>query len=94
MLLVNPFMVEGDMIFRINDPSAVRPNETFVTMSAIIEHSEKKFRSFIQDRLLYRKVSICSPIHKNNSDLWQSRQTQLEKHRPVISDYKENMFCY
>ena len=87
-------MVEDNMIFRINDPSAVLPNETFVTMSAIIEDSKKKSRSFIQDRLLYQKVSICSPIHKNNFDLWQSRQTQLEKNPSVISDHKENMFCY
>ena len=84
-LPLNPFMVEDDMIFRINDPSAVLPNETFVTMSAIIEDGETQFRSFIQDRLLYQKVSICSPIHKNNFNLWQSRQTQLEKHRPLSS---------
>ena len=51
-LPVNPFMVEDDIIFRINDPSAVLPNETFVTMPAIIEDGEKQFRSFIQDRLL------------------------------------------
>ena len=69
-LPVNPFMVEDDMIFSINDPSAVLPNETFVTMSAITEDGQKQIRSFIQDRLLYQKVSICSPIHKNNFDLW------------------------
>ena len=69
-LPVNPFMAEDDMIFRINDPSAGLPNETFLTMSAIIEDGEKQFGSFIQDRLLYQKVSICSPIHKNNFDLW------------------------
>ena len=69
-LPVNPFMVEDDMIFRINDPSAVLPNETFVTMSAIIQDGEKQFRSFIQNRLLYQKVSVCSPIHKKNFDLW------------------------
>ena len=82
---MNPFMVEDDMIFSINDPSAVLPNETFVTMSAITEDGQKQIRSFIQDRLLYQKVSIFSPIHKNNFDLWQSRQTQLEKHRPLSS---------
>ena len=82
---VNPFVVEDDMIFRINDPSAVLLNKTFVTMPVIIEDGEKQFRSFIQDRLLYQKVSICSPIHKNNFNLWQSRQTQLEKHRALSS---------
>ena len=64
-------MVEDDMIFRINDPLPVLPNETFVTMSAIIEDGEKQSRSFIQDRLLLQKVPICSPIHKNNFNLWQ-----------------------
>ena len=82
-LIANPFMGENNMIFRINDPSAVLPNETFVIMPAIIEDGEKQFRSFIQDRPMYQKVSICSPIYKNNFDLWQSRQTQLEKRRPL-----------
>ena len=39
----------------------------------------------MQDRLLHQKVSICLLIHKNNFDLWQSWQNQLEKHHPLSS---------
>ena len=78
-------MLKNKMVCKINDPSTDLSKDTYVTMSARIEEGEKQFKSFINERLLYQKVSLCSRIHKNNFDPWHPRQMQLEKYHPLSS---------
>ena len=84
-LPVIPFMFKNKMICKINNPSTDLPKDTYVTMSAMIKEDEKQFKSFINERLLYQKMSLSSGIHKNNFDPWHPRQTQLEKYCPLSS---------
>ena len=85
-------MLKNKMICKINDPSTDLPKDTYVTMSAMIKEGEKQFKSFIHDRLLYQKKSLCSGIHKNNFDPWHPRQTQLEKYHPLSSSVMKKIY--
>ena len=89
---VNPFMLKNKMICKINDPSTDLLEDTYVTMSAMIEEGKKQFKSFINERLLYQKVSLCSGIHKNNFDPCNPRQTQLEKYHPLSSSFIKKIY--
>ena len=85
-------MLKNKMVCKINDPSTDLSKDTYVTMSATIEEGEKQFKSFINERLLYQKVSLCSGIHENNFDPWYPRQTQLEKYRPLSSSVIKKIY--
>ena len=80
------------MICKINDPSSDLPKDAYVTMSAMIEEGGKQFRSFIQERLLYQNVSLCSGMHKNNFDPWHLKQAQSEKYRPLSSSIIKKIY--
>ena len=62
-LPVNPFMCKNEMICKINGLSTDLAKDIYVTISAMIEEGEKQFKSFINEELLYQKVSLCSGIH-------------------------------
>ena len=85
-------MLKNEMICKINDPSTGLPKDTYVSMSAMIEEGEKQFKSFINERHLYQKVSLCTGIHKNNFDPWHPRQTQLEKYCPPSSSVIKKIY--
>ena len=91
-LPVNLFMLKNEMICKINYPSTDLPKDTYVTISGIIEEGEKQFKSFINERLLYQKVSLCPGIRKNNFDSWHPRQTQLEKYRSLSSSVIKKIY--
>ena len=80
-------MLKNKMICKINDLSTDLPKDIYVSMSAMIEEGEKPFKSSINERRLYQKVSLCTGIHKNNFDPWHPRQTQLEKYCPLSSSF-------
>ena len=91
-LPVNPSKLKNKMICKINDPSTDLPKDTYVTMSAMIKEGDKQFKSFIHERLLYQKESLCSGIHKNNFDPSHPRQTQLEKYHPLSSSVMKKIY--
>ena len=62
-LPVNPVMCKNEMICKINGLSTDLAKDIYVTISAMIEEGEKQFKSFINEGLLYQKVSLCSGIH-------------------------------
>ena len=56
-------------IMTINN-SDVIPDVAFNTLKKMEEVGEKQFIDFLNDQLIYQKVSICETIPKNNFCIW------------------------
>ena len=49
----------------------------------MIKKCKKQFKSFIHERFLYQKVSLCSGIHKNNFDPLAPKANAIGKIQPT-----------
>ena len=71
----NPF--ENDELTKLNDPTAFVPEILYTKIAEIEKIGEEQFVRFLNDRLLYQKVSICETIPQNNFCIWD-----FKKHEP------------
>ena len=66
-MTINPF--SQTKLMTTNNLHAI-PYVAFNTLKKIEEVGEKQFIDFVNDRLIYQKVSICETIPKSNFCIW------------------------
>ena len=62
-MTINPFF--QTKLMAINN-SHIIPDGAFNTLKKMEEAGEKQFNDFLNDQLIYQKVSICETIPKND----------------------------
>ena len=75
-MTINPFSQTKLMT---TNNSHVIPEVAFNTLKKKEEVAEKQFIDFLNDRLIYQKVSICENIPKNNFCIWYTPEIDTEK---------------
>ena len=75
-MTINPF--SQTKLMTINN-SHVIPNVVFDTLKKMEEVGEKQLIDFLNDRLIYQKVSICLTIPKNNFCIWYTPKIDTKK---------------
>ena len=75
-MTINPFSQRKLMT---TNNSYVIPDVAFNTLKKKEEVGEKQFIDFLNDRLIYPKVSKCENIPKNNFCIWYTPEIDTEK---------------
>ena len=75
-MTINPFSQTKLMT---TNNSHIIPEVAFNTLKKKEEVAEKQFIDFLNDRLIYQKVSICENIPKNNFCIWYTPEIDTEK---------------
>ena len=75
-MTINPF--SQTKLMTINN-SHVIPDVAFNTLKKMEEVGEKQFIDFLNDRLIYQKVSICEIIRKDDFWIWYTPEIDTEK---------------
>ena len=75
-MTINPFSQRKLMT---TNNSHVIPDVAFNTLNKKEEVGEKQFIDFLNDRLIYPKVSICENIPKNDFCIWYTPEINTEK---------------
>ena len=83
-MTINPF--SQTKLMTINN-SHVIPDVAFTTLKKMEDVGEKQFIDFLNDRLIYPKVSICETIPKNIFCFWYTPEVDAKK--PFTSSNSE-----
>ena len=75
-MIINPF--SQTKLITINN-SHVIPGVAFNTLKKMEEVGKKQFIDFLNDRLIYHKVSICETIPENDFCIWYIPEIDTEK---------------
>ena len=75
-MTINPF--SQTKLMTINN-SHVIPDVAFTTLKKMEDIGEKQFIDFLNDRLIYPKVSICETIPKNIFCFWYTPEVDAKK---------------
>ena len=87
-MTINPFS-QTKLMTRNN--SHVIPDVAFNTLKKTEEVGEKQFIDFLNDSLIYEKVSICETIPKNDFCIWCTPEIDTEK--PFTLSNSEDEEC-